>query len=104
MMLIREDRLAEFAARHADAAEAWAAAIRDLDIGRPDLTTRQRDYLAALTRFVADYEQEHAKATLARLSPLQVLKHLMEENKMDQTDLAQVLGSRGLASEVLNGR
>src|SRR5947208_3609756 len=80
-----------------------ADAILDGFIGREDLTPGQRDYLAALVRFVEDYENEHHIAKLKRLAPLDIIKHLMEENGMNTTDLGEVLGSRGLASEVLNG-
>lgn len=72
-------------------------------MGREDLTPGQRHYIAALARFVADYEQQHRLAKLARLTPIELLKHLMRENDMSTVDLGQVLGSRGLASEVLNG-
>ena len=38
------------------------------------------------------------------LKPIELLKHLMEENNMNTSELGYVLGSRGLASEVLNGK
>jgi HTH-type transcriptional regulator/antitoxin HigA len=80
-----------------------AGKILDKYIGRDDLTLGERDYIAGLLRFVEDYEQANLQAELKRLTPLQLLKHLMEENDMSTTDLGYVLGSRGLASEVLNG-
>lgn len=80
-----------------------AGAILDRYIGREDLTEGQRDYLAALSRFVEDYEQDRKLAELKRLTPIELLKHLLEENDMNTSDLGYILGSRGLASEVLNG-
>lgn len=41
---------------------------------------------------------------LQKLTPVEVLKNLMTENGMNTSDLGAVLGSRGLASEVLNGK
>ena len=80
-----------------------AGEILDHFIGREDLTQGQRDYLAALSVFVEQFEGRQVLSRLKRLPPLEILKHLMEENEMSTTDLGYVLGSRGLASEVLNG-
>lgn len=83
---------------------AAAEGILDRLIGRENLTIGQRDYLAGLARFVEDYEREKQLGRLKRLEPIELLKHLMDENDMNTTDLGYVLGSRGLASEVLNGK
>ena len=81
-----------------------AQAILDRLVGREDLSAGQVDYLAALVRFVEDHERERRMGHLERLKPLELLKYLMEENDMNTSDLGYVLGSRGLASEVLNGK
>jgi HTH-type transcriptional regulator/antitoxin HigA len=81
-----------------------AQAILDRLIGREDLSKGQLDYLAALVRFVEDYERERFTLGTKRLTPIELLRHLMEENDMNTSDLGYVLGSRGLASEVLNGK
>jgi|SRR5688572_17676824 len=83
---------------------AAAQTILDRLIGRDDLTKGQLDYLEGLVRFVEEYEREKHLGQFETLSPLDLLKHLMEENDMTTTDLGYVLGSRGLASEVLNGK
>lgn len=80
-----------------------AGRILDEHIGRDDLTPGQRDYLAALLRFVEDFEQHRAADQVKKLTPVELLKHLMEENDMSTTDLGSIVGSRGLASDVLNG-
>lgn len=80
-----------------------AGEIFDHYIGREDLTPGQQDYLAALSVFAEQFERQQALSRLKRLHPLEIVKHLMEENEMSTTDLGYVLGSRGLASEVLNG-
>jgi HTH-type transcriptional regulator / antitoxin HigA len=81
-----------------------AGDILDRLVGRDDLTPGQQDYLAALARFVREYEGEALRATLAELTPIDIVRHLMQENHMNTSDLGMVLGSRGLASEVLNGK
>ena len=83
---------------------AAAQAILDRLIGRDDLTKGQLDYLEGLVRFVEEYEREQHLGQFETLSPLDLLKHLMEENGMNTSDLGDVLGSRGLASEVLSGK
>ena len=61
-----------------------------------------RDYVAALAHLVREYERQAFRSELRRLKPVEVLKHLMAENRMNTSDLGAILGSRGLASEVLN--
>jgi HTH-type transcriptional regulator/antitoxin HigA len=81
-----------------------AGGLLDELVGRDDLKVGQRDYLDGLVRFVRDYEATASRDKLRKLTPIQVLKHLMEENGMNTSDLGEILGSRGLASEVLNGK
>ena len=81
-----------------------AQELLDRFVGRDDLTPGQRDYVAALARFAGDYERDAVAARLRRLKPIDLLKHLLRENGMNTSDLGAVLGSRGLASEVLNGK
>ena len=80
-----------------------AGKIMDTYIGRDDLSPGVRDYLAALSHFVEYYERNEISAALRRLRPIEVVRHLMEENDMSVTDLGYVLGSKGVASEILNG-
>jgi HTH-type transcriptional regulator/antitoxin HigA len=95
-----------FPIRPLQSKEEYLAAGEILDelIGREDLTDGQRDYIAALVRFVEEYDKNHARKEMEKRTPLEILKHLMEENELSTTDLGHVLGSRGLASEVLNGK
>jgi HTH-type transcriptional regulator/antitoxin HigA len=84
---------------HRDASE-----ILDELLGRNELSPGQRDYVDALVHFVAEYERKAFRSKMRKLTPIEVLKHLMEANNMSTTDLGEVLGTRGLASEVLNGK
>jgi HTH-type transcriptional regulator / antitoxin HigA len=81
-----------------------AQAILDRLVGRDDLSKGQLDYLAALVRFVEDYESERFALEMKQLTPIELLRYLMEQNDMNTSDLGYVLGSRGLASEVLSGK
>ena len=72
--------------------------------GRDDLTGGENDYTDALVHFIEEYERRTSKLALLKMSPLEVLEHLVEENGLSTTDLGYIVGSRGLASELLNGK
>ena len=80
-----------------------AGAVLDGFVGREDLTPGQRDYVSVLAKLMEDYEASRQRQLLRKLSPVELVRYLMEQNGMNTADLGQVLGSRGLASEVLNG-
>ncbi len=81
-----------------------AATAHPLPTQPPRLTPEERDYVAALAHFVHGYERQTLRSQFGRLKPVELLKHLMTENRMNTSDLGAILGSRGLASEVLNGK
>ena len=68
------------------------------------LSRDERDYLETLALLVEEYDRGRAAAAAAGADPLDVLRHLMEEHEMNTTDLGRLLGSKGVASEVLNGK
>src|SRR4051794_3548150 len=70
--------------------------------GREALTPGQDDYIDALTHFIAEYEGRAHRHVL-KLTPIEALRFLMEENEMNTTALGAVVGSRGLASDLLHG-
>ena len=67
------------------------------------LSRDERDYLETLALLVEEYESRHRPAATPA-EPLDVLRHLMEAHGMNTSDLGRVLGSKGVASEVLNGK
>ena len=81
-----------------------AGTILDELVGRKNLSAGQRDYLDALIHFVTDYEQHAIQRRFRKLKPIEVIRELMSANNMNTSDLGSVLGTRGLASEVLNGK
>jgi HTH-type transcriptional regulator / antitoxin HigA len=57
--------------------------------------------LDVLTRWIEDYEQAHYPP--APVSPPEILRFLMEQHGLTQSDLPEV-GSQGQISELLSGR
>ncbi len=66
------------------------------------LSPEEEKLLKLLTRLVEDFEEEYYHPRDA--TPLEVLQHLMESRETKQTHLWEVFGSKGIASEVLNGK
>ena len=71
--------------------------------GESRLDSGEKAYLDALSQFVEDYERDRHRIDTADLTPLETLKYLMRQNAMRPVDLGVILGSRSLASQVLNG-
>lgn len=63
----------------------------------------EQDYLDGLTVFIEDYQRRHP-IELPEVSPLAMLKHLMEEHQMTVTDLGRVIGSQSNASLILRSK
>lgn len=86
--------------------EAATRTLRHLVGTKPEseFTSDERDYLETLTLLVQDYQQKQRRRELMAVSPTQILRHLMDENRMTVTDLGKVIGSRTAASMILNGR
>jgi HTH-type transcriptional regulator/antitoxin HigA len=51
---------------------------------------------------IEDYEAEHYP--MENVTPHELLQHLMESNNTRQADLVGLIGSRGVVSEVVNGK
>jgi len=67
------------------------------------LTAGQAEYLETLTILFEAYEKEHERIDTRHLSPLDVLRFLLESNGMTGSDLGRLLGNRELGSKILNG-
>src|SRR5438094_7342707 len=65
-----------------DADLKTAGLVLDSLVGRGDLTAGERDYMEGLVRFIRDYEAEHIRHRLKKLKPIELLRHLMQENWM----------------------
>lgn len=70
--------------------------------GETQLLPEEERLLETLAILVEAYEDEHYP--MPELAPNEILKYLMEENGLKQSDLLHVFGSSGIASEVVNGK
>lgn len=67
-----------------------------------DRTAEESAILELLVALIAKFEDEHYPINAG--TPLQMLLHLMESNNVKQENLVGVIGSRGVVSEVVNGK
>jgi HTH-type transcriptional regulator / antitoxin HigA len=83
---------------------AMAAADRLAVRDEKSLTADERDYLETLSLLIESYEDQHERIDFSRLQPADVLKHLMDQRDMTVSQLGKIIGSKGVASEILNGK
>jgi HTH-type transcriptional regulator / antitoxin HigA len=81
--------------------EHFAEMLESLDRSERGLTPEEKALRNLLARLVQDYDD---RIELPEVSPLEMLKYLMEQRDLRQTDLLPVFGSRGVASAVLTGK
>lgn len=67
-----------------------------------NLSTEEDALLRLVAKLIQDFEEEFYQPRDA--TPIEVLHHLMEARGSKQSDLLEVFGSKGLASEVINGK
>jgi len=58
--------------------------------------------LRLMATLIQDFEEKFYKPKEA--TPLEVLHHLMDARNLKQSDLLKIFGSKGIASEVVNGK
>ena len=69
----------------------------------PKLTVGQTEYLETLTILFEAYEKEHEQIDTSHLSPLDMLRFLLDSNGMSGSDLGRLLGNRELGPKILSG-
>src|SRR5262245_27681528 len=78
-------------------------ALAEQLIDKGESRTPEEDQLFELvTKLIEDFEDEHYPIPDA--PPHRILRFLMEQNNLRQSDLPQILGSRGYVSDVVNGK
>ncbi len=88
----------EYGRLHAILAEIeHKAAVREI---APE-EERLSDLLFAL---IEPYEQKKIQSELPQTTPLEFLRSCMEDRELRHKDVWSLFGSRGIASEVLNGK
>ncbi len=71
-------------------------------IKQGELSPEEENLLELLSILIETYEDEHYP--IPNAPPYEMLKFLMQENELKQSDLLHVFGSSGIASEVVNGK
>lgn len=66
------------------------------------VTAEEGELLELLSNLIADFEEKAYPVNDP--SPLEMLQHLMDARGLTAKDLWDVLGSKGVTSEVLNGK
>ncbi|MGA3065296.1 MAG: transcriptional regulator [Tepidisphaeraceae bacterium] len=64
----------------------------------------QSDYFEAIATFVEKYEAEHHSIGGSKMTPVQLIRSLMEEHDMNESDLGRLLGDRSLGHRILSGQ
>lgn len=83
-----------------DRAVEFAGALMRKGANRSPEETRLLDLLVTL---IEDFE-EKAYPMGESVKPSEILRSLMEEHKLKQTDMLDIFGSQGVVSQVLNGK
>jgi HTH-type transcriptional regulator / antitoxin HigA len=79
-----------------------ALAIAERLTFKKDRTEAEIKFLKLVVVLIEDYETEHYP--MDDVAPHELLQHLMESNGTRQADLVGLIGSRGVVSEVVNGK
>jgi HTH-type transcriptional regulator / antitoxin HigA len=91
-----------------DENERALAIVQDLMAIAPR-SPEEDSLLELLVQLIERFEEEHYSFELDAsegelANPRSILLHLMEEHNLKQADLVGVIGSRGVVSEVVNGK
>ncbi len=78
------------------------AEVEKLMIKGENLSPEEDALLRLMATLIQDFEEKFYKPEEA--TPLEVLLHLMDVRDLKQSDLLEIFGSRGIASEVINGK
>jgi HTH-type transcriptional regulator / antitoxin HigA len=82
--------------------ERMLAVVEKLMEKGEHLSPEEEKLLKLFARLIEDFEQRYYQPKEA--APLEVLHHLMDVRGVKQNHLWEVFGSKGIASEVLNGK
>ncbi len=97
--------LAETLPRAIDTEEEYERLLGEvsklMDLG-DNLTAEQAEVLQLLAILIEEYEDEHYQLQAA--TPHEILNELMLVRGLKQKDLLEIFGSKGITSEVINGK
>jgi HTH-type transcriptional regulator/antitoxin HigA len=81
--------------------ERYTAILEEL-LRKRKRTAEEHRLAELLTLLIEDFEEK--RYSLAAVSPIELLRHLMDANGLRQADLLDVFGTASIASEVLRGK
>lgn len=84
-----------------DHAQAIAILDQLVPLDRP--TPVERDFIDIMLPVVEAYEARHHAIDTSGISPLDLLRSLMEDHGLSAADLGRLLGNRSLGSAILRG-
>jgi len=87
---------------HDDVDYRNALAVLDVMAGFK-MNDDQEDYFEAVATFVEKYEAEHHAVDDAKMTPVELIRSLMAEHDMSESDLGRLLGDRSLGHRILSG-
>ncbi|HBK66543.1 MAG TPA: transcriptional regulator [Cyanobacteria bacterium UBA11166] len=67
-----------------------------------ELTPEKEELMNLLVTLIENFEERHYQ--LKQAAPHEILKELMAERNLKQKDLINIFKSKGIASEVVNGK
>ena len=76
--------------------------LEELDLSKDASSPEQQALAELLAKLIEEYEDR--RYPMPEAAPREVLLFLMEQRELRQADLVQVMGSRSLVSEVVNGK
>ena len=68
-----------------------------------EMNSDQEDYFEAIATFVEKYEGERHAIDDPKITPVELLRSLMSEHGMSESDLGRLLGDRSLGHRILSG-
>jgi len=87
---------------HDDVDYRNALAVLDAMAGF-EMNADQEDYFEAISTFVEKYEAGHHAIEDVRMTSVELLRGLMDEHGMSESDLGRLLGDRSLGHRILSG-
>jgi HTH-type transcriptional regulator/antitoxin HigA len=69
-----------------------------------EMNADQQDYFEAIATFVEKYEAEHHAIDEMKMTPVELLRSIIDEHEMTESDLGRLLGDRSLGHRILTGQ
>jgi HTH-type transcriptional regulator/antitoxin HigA len=79
-----------------------ALAVMDAMAGF-EMNADQQDYFEAIATFVEKYESQHHAVNDTAMTPVELIRSLMDEHGINESDLGRLLGDRSLGHRILTG-